>query len=686
MLESTFLHLPGVGPTSEEKLWNSGISTWGEYEARFVQPTLFEIDGAEPDSPLSSSWRALRSGDANYFARLLPRSEYHRILLSFPAQTLFVDIETTGLSRWYDYITVVGWEMDGVYGAHVTGQRPERMYEAFAKAKAIVTFNGTMFDIPFLKKEFPNLPIPECHVDLRFFSRRTDISGGQKIIEKQLGIERPMHLQDVVGESAPVLWYAYRWGDLKSLELLVEYNHSDIQGLKQILDIVVERYLEGKAAPVRAQQIPVFYTSPSAVSFDPSADSSIHLKPYVGNPGPATTYQGLHVPYTLRVVGIDLTGSEERPSGWCCLNGNKAVTLRLGTDDEIVAQTVQAGAALVSIDSPLSLPAGRSTVYDSDPARKSHGIMRECERVLKKRGVSVYPCLIPSMQRLTERGIKLADRFRKLGIPVIESYPGAAQDILGIPRKRASLKYLQDGLIRFGIVGQFQHVGVSHDELDAITSAMVGLFFWAGHFEALGNEDEEYLIIPDLENSANRWGSSHVIGISGPIASGKTTAGTLLKEMDFHYNRYSRALRQIAEDRGMDPSRENLQLIGQEIYLGNRQRWLGKQLLALLPAGKNLVIDGMRHPEDLAFLIETFGPTFTHVHVDAEINLRCERYCKEGFSEVDFEHAVAHDVESNIPSLKERAHMTVLNNRSKDEYLAKMAELADFTNGRLARN
>ena len=68
--------------------------------------------------------------------------------------------------------------------------------------------------------------------------------------------------------------------------------------------------------------------------------------------------------------------------------------------------------------------------------------MRECERMLKRRGINVYPCLIPSMQKLTRRGIDLAEKFRKLGIPVIESYPGAAQDIVGIPRKRAGLKYL----------------------------------------------------------------------------------------------------------------------------------------------------------------------------------------------------------------------------------------------------
>ena len=124
--------------------------------------------------------------------------------------------------------------------------------------------------------------------------------------------------------------------------------------------------------------------------------------------------------------------------------------------------------------------------------------MRYAERELKRRGVNVYPCLIPSMQRLTERGMKLAKELRKNKIKVIESYPGAAQDIMQIPRKHAGLPYLKDGLQEFGMKGDWYKNKVSHDELDAITSAIVGLFYLGGKYEALGNDDEEYLVIPKI--------------------------------------------------------------------------------------------------------------------------------------------------------------------------------------------
>ena len=100
--------------------------------------------------------------------------------------------------------------------------------------------------------------------------------------------------------------------------------------------------------------------------------------------------------------------------------------------------------------------------------------------------------------RAEEQSIRdaLESELREQGIRVIESYPGAAQDILGIPRKGASLEELKWGLVRSGITGDFATTKVSHDEVDAITSALVGLFYLADDFIALGTPSEDYLIVP----------------------------------------------------------------------------------------------------------------------------------------------------------------------------------------------
>ena len=97
--------------------------------------------------------------------------------------------------------------------------------------------------------------------------------------------------------------------------------------------------------------------------------------------------------------------------------------------------------------------------------------------------------------------MRLADEFRRRGCNVIESYPGAAQDIMRIPRKGSSLAELAQGLANFGIRGRFITEPCSHDELDAITSAVVAHFYLAGEYEGLGDEREAQLIVPKITSS-----------------------------------------------------------------------------------------------------------------------------------------------------------------------------------------
>jgi uncharacterized protein YprB with RNaseH-like and TPR domain len=72
-----------------------------------------------------------------------------------------------------------------------------------------VTFNGTLFDIPFLKRTFEDIKLPLRHIDLRYFARRAGLSGGQKAIERILGIDVRSGLDDVNGAVAVILWHRY---------------------------------------------------------------------------------------------------------------------------------------------------------------------------------------------------------------------------------------------------------------------------------------------------------------------------------------------------------------------------------------------------------------------------------------------------------------------------------------------
>lgn len=685
MLIHTFQHLRGITQKKEQDFWRSGITSWDDFDRLHVkqQLTLFSQEGADnSNTPLYSSRNALDQEDSTFFASTLAPHEYFRIAATFPEKTLFLDIETTGLSRYYDKITIVGWSLGREYGVFIQGGNDKAFRQAIAKAKAIVTYNGSLFDLKFINQEFEGIELPACHIDLRFLAKRVGLTGGQKAIEIELGVKRPHNLVDMAGEGAPVLWYKYRWGDIKALKKLIQYNHADIEGMKVIFDEVVGRLLKKYKAPAAVvRSVHRFTKDKSKIIWaEQSTDGKgIQLLPYKGVAGPLILLKDLKVldkKHEFRVVGIDLTGSEKRPSGWCFLNNDYARTECLGSDDEIVMKTLACRPHVVSIDSPLSIPHGRTSVSDDDPFRDEFGIMRYCERILKKRGVNVYPSLIPSMQRLTARGMMLANHFRSLGMPVIESYPGAAQDIMGIPRKRASLEYLSRGLRLFGIDGEFDHNNVTHDELDAITSAIVGLFFWSGKFEGLGNEEEEYLIIPDLHVNVTGWRKRKVIGLSGPIATGKTTAARFIESSGYAYGRYSQVLKQMLAERGVEENRATLQKFGDEVNKSPGQRWLCKQLVKLLPEKGNLVIDGLRHPEDHAFMVETFGPAFVHVHIESPEDVRAERYLASGFTQDEFNNACNHHVEMETEKLASLANVIIHNNGDMTSLEKSVAEIA----------
>jgi predicted nuclease with RNAse H fold len=411
---------------------------------------------------------------------------------------MFLDIETTGLSRHYDYITLVGYEFAGEYHVWLPGSDESHFRTALGRSTSLVTFNGSGFDLPFLDATFEALPWPKHHVDLRYACRRIGHSGGQKAIEQALHINCRSGIETVDGAMAVILWHRYLRGDKSALRQLIDYNRADVRAMAHILDHVLARASE-KDLVSRMVELHHFCAAPDIrVGLARSASELPEPTPLLRN---VSTFRDLFAGTKAehcKTIGLDLTGSEARASGFCFLDGSHAATATLNTDAEIIDAVLQSKPDLVSIDSPLCLPVGRVRVTDDDPARQSAGIMRVSERILKKRGINVYPCLIPSMQRLTARGMRIADDLRSRGVSVIECYPGAAQDIMGIPRKGAGEEWLKLGLSEFGISGDFKTQRLTHDELDAITCSLVGSFHIAGLTEALGGDGEEPMIVPKL--------------------------------------------------------------------------------------------------------------------------------------------------------------------------------------------
>ena len=682
LLRGFFQHLPGISASREAKLRSEGVQDWNDLLSRTpAQLDLFRKGASTLSCAVEESEGALALRDVDFFKKMLPRREYYRIAASFPDLCVFLDIESTGLSPYYDQVTLLGWSVGSRYEVLVDPSETKQLELDLCAQPIVITFNGTLFDLPFLTNQFNTDWSRATHVDLRYLAKRVGLAGGQKKIEVSIGLTREASLEDISGAEAVGLWFDYKEGDLNALRRLIRYNHADIEGMKFLFEVVVDRLESGIGANFANGGL--FERSDVRFSDRPrdKAAPTVQINPYCGRVGPRLGFSDLHKSVapldTITIVGIDLTGSEARKSGWAAVTGRELTTSLVGSDEDLAGRTLAAKPFLVSIDSPLSLPAGRLSEFDDDPGREKYGIVRQAERQLRKRGINVYPALLPSMQRLTRRGVELATRLRRQGVPVIESYPGAAQDILGIPRKKTSLKHLAEGLRRFGFESLSSEWSVSHDELDAATSALVGQFMLAGYWEALGSADEDYLIVPTTDRRTSDLLPEFVLGLSGPIAAGKTTAARILERSGFRYCRFSEILEEELRARGTAVTRSTLQALGDAAFNSRfGQRRLQNKLAQSVEGARRIVVDGLRHLDDLAFLRERWGFAAVHVHICADADLRERRYAgRSGGTSGSFRRASSHTVERNVPELKRLADYSIVNAGSVEELETRLSGL-----------
>jgi uncharacterized protein len=186
-----------------------------------------------------------------------------------------------------------------------------------------------------------------------------------------------------------------------------------------------------------------------------------------------------------------LAGSESRRTGFCTLSpGGLTRTRVLHTDEEIVAAVRAASPSVVSIDAPLFLPKGRTSPESHEPFH-----LRASDRILQRLGIRFFPVTLGPMRILTARGLRLRARLEAEGFHTIEGYPGAGQDLLGIPRKGEGVDRLREGLVRCGLRGDIERPDSTHDELDAASAAVLGERYMAGDFVAIGDPSEGWMVL-----------------------------------------------------------------------------------------------------------------------------------------------------------------------------------------------
>lgn len=381
-----------------------------------------------------------------------------------------------------------------------------------------------------------------------------------------------------------------------------------------------------------------------------------------------------NVPAGSRVIGIDLTAGDKL-SGIALLDGFSVQTCSLSSDREILEYIASQEPAIVSIDSPLGLPGGGDSI---DPKA---GIVRVAEQDLASIGISAYPALIDSMKNLTLRGIRLRAAIRSLPTApaVIESYPGAAQDILCIPRKQKSLALLREGLQRLGLTGPGL-LTKSHDEMDAVTSAIVARYFESGRFEAMGIEKEAQLIVPKVRPLD--FSDSPIICLAGKTGAGKSVVARYLSAFyGFEWVRTRDAIRQLLkEDADSPPSQRmfnkgfnknaisetDLQEFGAIVLNRYHQAPLREKLTFLVSAcHAPIVVDSIRDTVDLDTTALAGRPViiwFLDCH-DSLIQRRLATRTKFGASNV----RMPSPVDLKAANIRREAHEIIPNNGSLEE-------------------
>lgn len=242
MLTHTFRHIPGIGLKTERRFWKAGLSAWDDFrepcpvrltteKIAVIRAYLDESKRHFPHNPL-------------YFYELLNGNQHWRLFPHYRQQTLYLDIETTGLSEFQDHITTIATYDGREVRSYVYGENLVDFIADLDRYDVLVTYNGKAFDIPFIERSFGR-KIHKAHLDLRYILRNLGYGGGLKSCEKQLGLDRG-DLAGVDGYFAVLLWQDYKEsGNRKALETLLAYNIEDVVNLETLMVQAYNLSLQG---------------------------------------------------------------------------------------------------------------------------------------------------------------------------------------------------------------------------------------------------------------------------------------------------------------------------------------------------------------------------------------------------------------------------------------------------------
>lgn len=181
------------------------------------------------------------------------------------------------------------------------------------------------------------------------------------------------------------------------------------------------------------------------------------------------------------IIGVDLAGKPQNPSGWAVWRSKRVGTSLVYTDNEIIEGITRNKPEIIAIDAPFHLP--------------KKGILRKADKEMIKKGYRVFPPRLQAMQKLTLRAIKLNKSIAKIGYKTIEVHPTSTRKALNMPAK--DWEKVQTILAHIGLEGDTRVRTLTSHEIDAVTATLTAYLYIKKQAEALGDEEEGYIIIPE---------------------------------------------------------------------------------------------------------------------------------------------------------------------------------------------
>ena len=249
MIKRTFSIAPSIGKKKEMRIWESGIRDWNDFLDAEEVCTVSNVRKWDCDRVISEAAEMLNDRDSSGLGKLLPKSEEWRLFGEFGDGAAYLDIETDGLSHDSLVTAVTVHRKDRtVTMTHGRELNTRNLSDALEGSSMLVTFNGSCFDVPVLRRSFPLLNFDLPHLDLRFAARRVGHRGGLKQLEVDLGITRPDEIDDIGGIEAVRLWKRWeRYNDQDALDRLVEYNRADTINLELITELIYPKLVKDYA-------------------------------------------------------------------------------------------------------------------------------------------------------------------------------------------------------------------------------------------------------------------------------------------------------------------------------------------------------------------------------------------------------------------------------------------------------